>query len=242
MEYVCILIVLVVIIVLYFLYQNGYLKIRKIQEVKENQIKIACVGDSITYGFGVKNWSENNYPKLLQDMLGDKYHVANFGFSGSCIGKFTDFPYMKTNQYLKSLEYDPDILIFMLGSNDSKPFNWAGKEQFKEEYLTLLDTYIKEKAIKVYLCTVSRAFFRGKRISGMTNYGIQPKIIEEIVEVIKEVASEKEYELIDINKLTFDNRIWFIKDNVHPNNEGIKAIAKEIYEKINNKLYNIIDI
>jgi lysophospholipase L1-like esterase len=76
----------------------------------------------------------------------------------------------------------------------------------------------------------------------MTNYGIQPKIIEEIVEVIKEVASEKEYELIDINKLTFDNHIWFIKDNVHPNNEGIKAIAKEIYEKINNKLYNIIDI
>lgn len=224
-------VILVSFIVLCFLYQNGYLRVRIKQETKENQIKVACVGDSITYGYGIKNWPDNNYPKLLQNLLGDNYSVENFGVSGSCAANKHYLPYKKTKTYIESLEYKADILIFMLGSNDSKPFNWTSKEQFKKDYLAILDTYTKDKKVKVYLCTISRAFFPRGRSTGMTTYGIQPKVIEEIVEIIKEIASEKNYNLIDINRLTCDNRQWF-KDNVHPNNEGVLAIAKEIYENI----------
>ncbi len=68
----------------------------------------------------------------------------------------------------------------------------------------------------------------------MTNYGIQPEIVDIIVEVIKEIADEKEYELIDINKITAYNFSWFVKDNVHPDKEGALSIAKEIFKHIKN--------
>jgi acyl-CoA thioesterase-1 len=215
-----------------FIYYNGYSDIRKNPDIKENQIKVACVGDSITYGFGISNWPVNNYPKKLQRLLGDNYNVANFGVSGRCVGRKTFFPYLKTKNYLHSLEYNADILVFMLGSNDSKPFNWKGKEKFKEEYLSLLETYVKEGKTKVYLCTISKAYYPEGRNTKMTSYFIQPEKIEEIVDIIREMAIEKDYILIDIHKLTSENHNWFCSDNVHLNKEGAKAIAEKVYEYI----------
>ena len=55
---------------------------QKNSELKDCQIKVACIGDSITYGHGIKNWPKNNYPAILQQLLGDGYHVQNFGVSG----------------------------------------------------------------------------------------------------------------------------------------------------------------
>ncbi len=215
-----------------FLYQNGFSGVRKNTEIKEKQIKVACVGDSITYGFGIENWPENNYPAILQNLLGDNYHVENFGVNGCNVGRKTDSPYFTTKTYLNSLEYKADILILMLGSNDSKPNNWTSKEKFKEEYLNLLETYVKEETKKIYLCTVSKAFFPKGRTKGLTYYGIQPEKIDIIAETIKEIAAEKGYELIDINELTSNHSSWFKKDKVHPNNEGASAIAHKVCEHI----------
>ncbi len=129
---------LIILTILILLYLNGYSGLRKKPKVKGNQIKVACVGDSITYGFGISNWPKYNYPKQLQKLLGKNYYVANFGVNGSCVVTFADLPYKRTRTYKKSLEYEADILIFMPGSNDSKYQNWTDKETFKEEYLTLL--------------------------------------------------------------------------------------------------------
>ena len=41
-------------------------------------IKVACVGNSITYGIGVKDREHDSYPSQLQRMLGDSYQVGNF--------------------------------------------------------------------------------------------------------------------------------------------------------------------
>jgi len=41
----------------------------------QDKIKVACVGDSITYGLGVSSWPENNYPVVLENLLGTEYHV-----------------------------------------------------------------------------------------------------------------------------------------------------------------------
>ena len=44
-----------------FLYLNGLSGMSSISEPKEGQTRVACVGDSITYGHGIKNWKKNNY-------------------------------------------------------------------------------------------------------------------------------------------------------------------------------------
>ena len=49
-------------------------------------VKVACIGDSITYGLGLADRAKESYPAQLQKMLEEfepgKYEVRNFGNSG----------------------------------------------------------------------------------------------------------------------------------------------------------------
>ena len=45
----------------------------------QKKIKVACVGNSITYGYTLPDRETNAYPAKLQKMLGDDYVVGNFG-------------------------------------------------------------------------------------------------------------------------------------------------------------------
>ncbi|MBQ8503364.1 MAG: hypothetical protein IJ491_03700 [Clostridia bacterium] len=216
-----------------YMFMNGLSGIRINPQYKEGQIKVACVGDSVTYGHSIKNWPRNNYPALLSDMLGEDYHVCSYGVSGSTVQPDGDQPYNITKAYTWSHEYEADILVFMMGSNDSKPENWKGEEAFLKQYNAMLDTYVNvENPPKVYLCAPPVANFPEGVTQGLTNYDIQPVYVETVAELVRQVAEERGYELIDIFKLTEGHRELFGKDNVHPNNDGAMAIATEIYNKI----------
>ena len=104
---------------------------------KDGQIRVACVGDSITYGHGITGWPVNTYPYVLQKLLGKSYHVNNFGASGRSVHDDTDRPYRKEPHYEKSLAYHADIVIFMMGTNDAKVSNWHGAEAFRSGLKTM---------------------------------------------------------------------------------------------------------
>jgi sialate O-acetylesterase len=52
---------------------------------QETKIKVACVGNSITYGFKLENRERDAYPFQLQRLLGENYEVENFGKSGATL-------------------------------------------------------------------------------------------------------------------------------------------------------------
>lgn len=86
---------------------------------------IACVGDSITQGAGATS-GEKKYPSVLQSLLGEGYTVLNFGAggAGAQIGENIhwgpgNYSYIQSEQYRKSLESEPDLVILMLGTNDA---------------------------------------------------------------------------------------------------------------------------
>jgi len=215
-----------------YLYFNGMSGMSNTSEPKEGQIKIACAGDSTTYGHGVSGWPENNYPTVLQNLLGDAYHVNNYGVSSFAVQESADRSYRTLPHYQESLAYDADYVVFMMGSNDSKPINWKSADAFKADILSLLDTYGDAEII---LCTLPAAFFLEGQIEGVTNHDIQPLIVNEIAEVTRGVAAERGYTLIDIHALTAQHPEWFEKDGVHPSNEGAAAIAREVYTVISSK-------
>ena len=215
------------------LYSKGLTDISPSPKYNGEEIKVACIGDSVTYGYGIEGWKKNNYPAVLGRLLGEEYHVANFGISGSTVQDTGDQPYTATKAYKNSLEYEADILVFMLGSNDSKPENWTDEEKFLAYYNSLLDSYLqKDKKPTVYLCTVATANYPEGITSGLTNYDVQPEYVEVAAELIRGVAEERGYPLIDINNLTENRRELFGKDNVHPNADGAETIATAIYEAI----------
>lgn len=215
---------------------NGFSRQYEDSEPTPGQIRVACVGDSITYGHGIYNWPEKNYPRLLGELLGDKYHVQNFGVCGSCVQNDSDQPYRKTERYQQSLAYGADIVIFMMGTNDSKPENWHGVPAFERAIGELLDSYLNgEKKPAVYLCIPATAFFAEGCSEPITRFDVQPAVVDSICRVVEQTARERNYPAIDIHTLTGLNPQWFSADSVHPDNDGAAAIAQEIYSvlKIN---------
>lgn len=208
-----------------YLYCNGMSGIASTSEAGSGQIRVACVGDSVTYGHGISGWPENSYPAVLQELLGGDYHVNNYGVSSFAVQESADRSYRTLPHYQESLDYHADYVVFMMGSNDSKPENWKDAETFRQDLLTLLDSYGDAELI---LCTLPSAFFLEGQTEGVTNHDIQPLVVNEIARITREVAAERGYTLIDIHALTAEHPEWFAKDGIHPGNEGAAAIAREV--------------
>ena len=49
----------------------------------DETIRVACVGDSITFGASIKDRENNNYPVVFGRSLGEKFDVRHFGVSGA---------------------------------------------------------------------------------------------------------------------------------------------------------------
>lgn len=197
---------------------------------QEGQIKVACIGDSITYGHGVTNWETENYPAVLQSLLGDKYFVGNYGFIGACVNPNGDKPYTKQPAYQKSIDLDADIIVLMLGTNDSKAENWTDADSFVKAHKALLDTYFVDgRQPKVYIGLCAESF---DIENPEMEYGIQPAVVDQIVKALQSAYATENVELIDIHSLTTAHPEWFAKDGVHPNTEGAKAIAEAVAEAI----------
>lgn len=192
--------------------------------------KVACVGDSITYGSGISNRDRDSYPMVLQKLLGCDYDVQNFGVSGRTAMRQSNKPYVHEKMYQKSLEFEPDIVVLKFGTNDSKYYNWQGKEVFKAQYRELIASYQRlESEPKIYLCTPASTYY----VRGRMEYDIDGFVVrQEIVPAVFELAEEMKLEVIDIHRATMGHLEWFTKDGIHPDAAGARAIAEAVYEAI----------
>jgi len=196
---------------------------------KKQQIRVACVGDSITYGYGVKGWIKNNYPARLGKMLGKDYCVHNYGHCGATASIFGDPPFMNIREYKKSLKFKPDIVILMLGTNDSKPHNWKSGEKYIDDISRIAASYQNSnKKTSLYVLAPPPAFTEG---DGLAKFNVDPTVLIEIEFMINNL---KDYAVIDLHK-EFENKNELFWDGVHPNKEGCIKIASYIFKSINEK-------
>lgn len=196
----------------------------------DGKIKVACVGDSITFGAGVKEREKNAYPFVLQKLLGDKYEVKNFGVSGATMLKTGDNPYHKQKAYQDALAFKPDVVVIKLGTNDSKPQNWdRHKAEYAADYRAMIEAFKQANPqVKVY-CALPVP------VVGKGNFGIRNEIVKpEIIPLIKQVAAATKSEVIDLYTL-FEGKENLIPDKVHPNAEGAALIAGSVHGAIARK-------
>lgn len=190
---------------------------------RKDAVRVACIGNSITYGAGIKNRFRDSYPSVLSRMLGDDYWVKNFGVSARTLLNKGDRPYMKEKAYQSALAFNPQIVIIKLGTNDSKSFNWKYKSDFKKDLQTMIDAF---KALpaqpKIYLCYPSKAYQTGENIN-------DDIISKEIMPIIKKVAKKNKLDIIDLHT-AMDGMPQLFPDKIHPNEEGAKIMAKTVYE------------
>jgi lysophospholipase L1-like esterase len=190
----------------------------------QSPIKVAFVGNSITQGPGRDN--PDSYPLQVAAMLGDSYEVKNFGVSGRTLLKKGDYPYWNEPQFQQVKDFQPDVVVIKLGTNDSKPQNWAHKADFVKDYLDLIAEFRAHmpKDGKVYVVMpvpVTRV-----------NFGINPEVMNnEQRLMLMEIIQKSGAELIDLYTPLME-KPELLPDGVHPNNEGLRIMAAVVARRI----------
>ncbi len=187
-------------------------------------IRVACVGDSITYGKTIPKRQSNSYPARLAKLLGPGYRVKNFGVNGACASLDSNKPYRKRWSYLRSLTFQPQEVFILLGTNDSKEQNWS-PEAYWEGYSELIEAYQNLSSQPRVTLILPLPAFREA-------WGIRPSVIEgEILPLLKDLAAQKNLRLIDTST-PFGGREDLSSDGIHPNKEGAHLLAELVAQTL----------
>ena len=191
-------------------------------------LKVACVGDSITRGTFVWRRKTRSYPAQLQAMLGERFCVRAFGVNGHAVQQSSDRPYRSSEAFRRSTSFQPDIVLVMLGTNDSRGDNWKGAGPFSTDYRELVAQYqTLVSSPRVWLMTPPAVFRLGR--SKEVRYSMSEAAIQEICDTIKGLAPELGCGIIDIHEATALHPEAFRFDGVHPGGVGATLIAQAVY-------------
>ncbi len=190
------------------------------------KIKVACIGNSITEGYGASSASKN-YPNMLQQYLGTTdFEVKNYGASGYTLlrkGKDSSgksVSYWDHSKYQQALNYEPDIVIIKLGTNDTKKINWDNlKDEFKTDYIDFVNSFKHlSSQPEIYVCFPIPLY-------GPSNSFNNDRVIrEEMISMIIETAQETGSKVIDLHSV-FSHKPHLSNDKVHPNDKGYGLLA-----------------
>lgn len=194
-------------------------------------LRIACVGDSITYGAKIQDKFLHSYPAQLQQLLGGKYLVKNFGASGYTLQKNANFPYWEHPNFQESSDFQPDIVLIMLGTNDTKPYNWTGLDPFLSDLEDMVTHYqTLNSHPEIYLMTPATVFTSQLNLN--THYKMQADVADIISQAILSFGEEHQIPVIDIHEATRNHPEYFLLDGIHPDSAGAEAIARNAFSAI----------
>lgn len=194
----------------------------------QNKIKVACVGNSVTYGAGIENREANAYPTQLQRMLGDGYEVMNYGKNGATVLNKGHRPYSEQEEHKAALGFAADRVVIHLGLNDTDPRNWPNyRDDFVGDYLSLIESFRKANpSCRIWICRLTPISHRHPRFKSGTRdwYWME----QETIETIARLANTG---LIDLQADLY-NRPDLLPDALHPNAEGAGILAKTVYQEL----------
>jgi acyl-CoA thioesterase-1 len=180
--------------------------------VNDTLIRIACFGDSLTEGYGLR--PDEALPAILEQMLredGIRATCLNFGVSGDT-----------TNEGLarieKVIDAEPDAVILEFGANDS--FVGEPVKTIRQNFTVIIETLIK-KEIPILLVG----------ITALTDFGPEYKI--EFDPLFSDLAEKYNLPLFpDILSCYFGDSMRMLMDGMHPNEQGVVAIARSLYPQV----------
>ncbi len=191
-------------------------------------VKVACIGNSITYGYGIENREVNSYPAQLQKRLGERYVVGNFGKSGATLLNKGHRPYMEQNEFRRAMEFAADIVIIHLGINDTDPRDWPNyRDYFVRDYVALIDSFrAVNPNVRILVAKLTPIADRHPRFQSGTH-----DWHEEIRQTIERIAAYTGVQLINFHEPLYYYP-FMLPDAVHPTAEGAKILADIVYSAI----------
>ena len=191
-------------------------------------IKVACVGNSVTFGYKLPDRKTQAYPVRLQQMLGNGYDVRNFGHSGATLLNKGHNPYMQLPEFKDALAFKPDMVVIHLGLNDTDPRDWPQHgDDFVSDYHALIDSFrVANPKAKIWICLMTPIFHDHPRFDSGTRLWHSY-----IQQRIRQIASTYNVGIIDLYTPLhkFPN---LFPDALHPDPEGAHILARTVYSGI----------
>lgn len=190
-------------------------------------LRIACCGDSITFGTcaaettvnGYKYAKENFfYPNQMQKLYGTDAVVGNFGYPGSYVGTSHN-KYLESCVYASLAEFEPDVIVLALGTNNASLMP-THKDAFIKNYRIMLeDMHERFPDAKIIMTTALYRWDKTERTE---------MVDQHIIPAQKQLASEYSYvTLYDTNtEYKPYGTTEYYKDKLHPNNAGYVKLAE----------------
>ena len=205
-----------------------FLTLSVVLYAQQHRIKVACIGNSITYGYGLPDRATQSYPVQLQKMLGESYQVENFGKSGATLLNKGHRPYMQQDEYHRAIDFAGDIVVIHLGINDTDPRDWPDyRDFFVKDYIALIDSFrVANPEARIMIARLTPIADRHPRfLSGTRDWH------GEIQLAIENVARYAGVQLIDFHKPLYPSP-FMLTDAVHPDPEGAFVLAQTVYSAI----------
>lgn len=193
-----------------------------------DKVRVACVGNSITYGYGIADREHDSYPAQLQALLGEGYEVGNFGRSGATLLYRGHRPYVEMPEFRQAMDFRGDIVVMHLGINDTDPRDWPNYgDDFVRDYGALIDSFrVANPKARIVIARLSPISNRHHRFqSGTRDW------LDSIQHLIPIIAARSGVELIDFHTPLY-RRPDLFPDGLHPNPEGAGIMADVVYRHI----------
>ncbi len=217
-------------------------------------LKVACIGEQTTHSdlFPIRNNQPvgmQEYPAMLQTLLGSGYNVSNFGdCCASVISGYTPsetHPFINGNQFAPSISFAPDIVIIgswgrhdwgMSAQNALAAFK-AGDTtttftKFQTDYDTLVSKYIAAASKPKIFCSTPIPIPFGND-GPDDGYMTSPAAT-----AIKAVCQKYNLPIIDLFTAFTGHKEYYINppdkdsDGEHSSPAGATEIAQLVYDAI----------
>ena len=207
------------------------------------RLKVACVGDSITFGLGIQK-AQDKYPEQLQGILGDKFEVGRFGNSAKTAARVKDGVWFGLQrEHRQALDFKADLYISNLGINDTNRGTWDTEKVFAD-YAELIHAWRGPQGATIMLWTRLapdfRSVDRAPGFPGNVNPAFDFPLNEmdtatrrpEMEAVCARLAKQLHCHAIDMYSPLVNHPENTIGDGLHPNPAGAKIIAQETAKAI----------
>lgn len=186
----------------------------------QSPLRVACVGDSITFGAELPDRARQSYPAVLERLSEGRLITGNFGVSGTTALQSPFRAWTRTQASREALAFAPDIVVIMLGINDL-----AFPDLHSRYPADLRDIVQRFQGLRsrprLFLCTLTP-------IAPEDSEAHANRLIRDTFNpAIRSVAEETGAALIDISA-AFPNRLELLPDGLHPSPEGAEIIARTV--------------
>ena len=213
--------------------------------METSKVNIACIGDSITYGYLLDHPERDAFPAQLQRMLGDGYAVRNFGVPG--LGVYLHLPWHTANgrrawslspECSQALAWEPDFVISNLGANDLEEYpretpsgpggtSALARGTFRTQYVDVLKAFKADGRRPRLLIWTRLCAMKGE--TAARNERAMSAIADDLNAVAAEVGAEG-FDAYAVTATSAQREDW--PDATHPPASVHRAIAEAIRDAL----------